>query len=41
MELLKKDEVKWKKAKHDVKSVEAVIYNRGITDAQALVRTEV
>ena len=26
----RKDEVKWKKAKYDVKSVEAVCYNRGI-----------
>ena len=33
-----KDEVKWQKAKYDVKSVEAVCFNRGIRKAQALIR---
>lgn len=37
-ENLKKDEVKWQKAKYDVKSVEAVCYNRGVTDSQHALR---
>ena len=38
IEGMKKDEVKWQKAKYDVKSVEAVCYNRGVTDTQHALR---
>ena len=35
--ILKKDEVKWKKAKYDVKSVDAVLYNRALSDVEAII----
>lgn len=38
LERERKDEVKWQKAKYDVKSVEAVIHNRALDTAIALIR---
>ena len=40
MEMMKKDEVKWKKAKYDVKSVDGVIYNRALNTLIELKRKE-